>query len=153
MSSRRLGLSACLLAVLLLGLSLFGGTGALGQQQAPAVFDAWVRLPVAAGRPAAGYLKVTGSAAPDALVGASSPAAARVEVHTMSMDGGVMRMRAASEIPIPAGQTVEFRPGGNHLMVFGLDERLKPGERVPLTLSFRSGASVTVEAQLRAASG
>jgi len=153
MSPRHLGFSACLLALVLLGLSLVGGTGALGQGRAPVVSDAWVRLPAAAGRPAAGYMVITGGAEPDALVSARSLAASRIEVHTMAMDSGVMRMRMVPEIAVPAGTRVEFRPGGNHLMLFGLDERLKPGDRVPVTLGFRSGVSITIEAQIRPASG
>jgi len=151
MTPRHFGLMACLMAIVLLGMSLFGGTGVMSQQQAPTASNAWVRLPAASGRPGAGYLLLQGGAEADALVGASSPATERIEIHSMTIEGGVMRMRAEPSIPVPAGQTVEFRPGGNHLMLFGLDPRLKPGERVPITLTFRSGASATVQAQARPA--
>ncbi len=151
MSPRHLGLMGCLLAVVLLGLSLFGGGGVMSQQQAPSASNAWVRLPAATGRPGAGYMVITGGAEADALVGASSPAAQRIEIHSMVMDGGVMRMRAEPAIAIPAGQSVEFRPGGHHLMLFGLDPALKPGERIPITLTFRSGATASISAQARAA--
>lgn len=151
MNSRQFGLTACVLAVLLLVASVFGGTEVIGQQQSPSVSNAWVRLPAATGRPGAGYMVVQGGAQADALVSASSPSAERIEIHSMTMDGGVMRMRAEPSIAVPAGQTVEFRPGGNHLMLFGLDPRLKPGDRIDLTLTFRSGATAQVRAQARAA--
>jgi copper(I)-binding protein len=153
MTIRHLGLSACLIAVMLLGASLFGGTSVMSQTGTPSVSNAWVRLPAATGRPGAGYMVVQGGAQADALVSASSPSAERVEMHSMSTDGGVMRMRAEPSIAIPAGQSVAFQPGGNHLMLFGLDPRLKPGERVQLTLRFQSGATVNVQAQARAAAG
>ena len=117
---------------------------------APAVEGAWVRLPAIAGRPAAGYFTIKGGPQPDALIAAASPKAQRIEMHSTSMAGGVMRMRAEQAMPVPANGTLSFAPGGNHLMLFGLAAGMKPGDRLPITLSFQSGAKVNTSAELRA---
>ena len=80
----------------------------------------------------------------------SSPVADRVEVHTMSMDGDVMRMRAVPALVIPAGGHVDLAPGdGYHLMLIGLKRPLKVGDRVPLTLTFANAGHVDVEMPVR----
>ena len=117
---------------------------------APAVEGAWVRLPAVAGRPAAGYFTIKGGPQPDALIAAASPKAQRIEMHSTSMAGGVMRMRAEQAMPVPANGTLSFAPGGNHLMLFGLAAGMKPGDRLPITLSFQSGAKINTSAELRA---
>jgi copper(I)-binding protein len=124
--------------------------GLAAAAQAPKVNGAWVRLPAASGRPAGGYLVVASAGPADALVGASSPMAERVELHSMAHENGVMRMRQESALAVPAGGTLALAPGGNHLMLFGLSPGLKPGAKVAVTLSFRSGAKVNVEAEARA---
>jgi copper(I)-binding protein len=124
------------------------------------VADAWVRAPVAGQKTAAAYVELT-SAGDAALVAAGSPAAARVEMHSMTMDGGVMRMRAAPKIDLPAGRTVKLAPGGLHLMLIDVKEPLKAGDKVPLVLSIQpagaaAGLSLTtlsLQAEVRAANG
>jgi periplasmic copper chaperone A len=120
------------------------------------VANAWVRAPVAGQKTAAGYLELT-SDRNLALVAAGSPAAGRVEMHSTTMDGGVMRMRALPRIDLPAGQTVKLAPGGTHLMLLELKQPLKAGEKIPLILSLQpsepaatSLTTVTVEAEIRA---
>ena len=74
----------------------------------------------------------------DHLVSASSPLAAEVQLHTMSMDGGVMRMRQVTDgIGIPAKGSVELRPGSFHIMFMGLKRQLRQGERFPVILRFQ----------------
>lgn len=95
-----------------------------------------------------GYLKlVNRGAEPDRLVGVSAaPAIAdRVEMHSMTMDGDVMRMREVAGIDLPAGQTVELRPGGLHLMLIGLKAPLTAGQRFPVKLSFRQAGEISVD--------
>jgi len=118
---------------------------------APQVTDAWVRLPAVAGRPAGGYFTAHGGSAADTLLSVTSPGAERIETHTMVQDGATMKMRAEPRVALPAGGTLQFAPGGRHLMLFGLEAGLKPGDRLPLTFRFESGATVTVEAEARAA--
>ncbi len=87
----------------------------------------------------------------DALLSAASPAAARVEIHTMSMDGDVMKMRALDRLEIKAGQAVAMKPGsGAHLMLMGLKKPLVAGERIPVTLNFRQAGKVEVTAEVAA---
>ncbi len=158
-TARHVGVAACACAVLLLAASLVGGRESIGAAnarasgaqavKAPHVEGAWVRLPAAAGRPAAGYLKIHGTGVADALVAASSPRAERIELHDMVMEGGVMRMRAKAEFAVPARGELAFVPGGAHLMLFGLSPAVKAGDRIPVTLVFRSGARVEAMAEAR----
>ncbi len=110
--------------------------------------NAWVRAAAVPGRPAAGYLTIKGGGQPDTLVEVTAPGV-RVEMHSMSMDGGVMKMAKLDSVPVPAGATVGFAPGGNHLMIFGMSGAPKT---LPLTLKFRSGATLTTTADVRAPS-
>ena len=100
----------------------------------------------------AGYVDALSNrgATDDRLVAISSPAADRVEVHTMSMDGAVMRMRAVPELVIPARGQVGMTPGsGYHLMLFGIKQPLKVGDEIPLTLTFAKAGKVDVELQVQ----
>lgn len=82
----------------------------------------------------------------DRLIGGSSPVATKVEIHTMSMDGGIMRMRPLPNgLTVSAGGRLELKPGGYHIMLIGLKTPLRLGTRVPLTLRFQHGGMVTVQ--------
>ena len=89
-------------------------------------------------------------ASPDALIRAASPVAGRVELHQMSMDGGVMKMRAMSAIDVPAKGRVELAPGSYHLMLLDLTQPIKVGDKVPVTLTFRDAGSIDVVLHVRA---
>ena len=125
----------------------------LAAAQSVQVANAWVRATAPGQTTAGAYVELTSPTA-TALVAAGSPVAGRVELHSMTMDGGVMRMRALPRIALPAGQTVKLAPGGMHLMLLDVKQPLKPGDRVPLTLSLQpSGMSLTtlkIEAEVRA---
>ncbi|MDA7417381.1 copper chaperone PCu(A)C [Xenophilus arseniciresistens] len=85
--------------------------------------------------------------APDRLIGASTPVAERVELHTRQIDGDVLRMREVPAIALPAGQEVQLRHGQpQHLMLVGLKKPLKVGERFDLTLRFERAGETTVKA-------
>jgi copper(I)-binding protein len=107
------------------------------------VSDAFSRATPGNG-PGVAYLTIHGGNAPDRLVGASSPRAAKVEMHTMSMQGDVMQMREVDAVEIPANAPIRFAPGGLHLMLTGLKAPLKPGETVPLTLTFEHAGTRTL---------
>jgi copper(I)-binding protein len=120
------------------------------------VANAWVRAPVPGQPTAAAYLDLT-SDRNLAVVAAGSPAAGRVEMHSMTVDGGIMRMRALPRIDLPAGKTVKLSPGGMHLMLLDLKQPMKAGDTVPLVLSLQpAGAgqssltTLTVQAEVRA---
>ncbi|MDJ0637440.1 MAG: copper chaperone PCu(A)C [Paracoccaceae bacterium] len=81
----------------------------------------------------------------DVLVGLSTPVAAKGEVHEMAMEGDTMKMRQLADgLVIPAGETVELKPGGYHLMFMKLNEPLVEGETVEATLEFQNAGTVTV---------
>jgi copper(I)-binding protein len=84
-----------------------------------------------------------------ALTAASSPAAEVVELHTHTMEEGMMRMREVEKIDLPAGEVVKLQPGGLHVMLIGLKQKLVPDELVPLTLTFEDGSSLQVDAPVR----
>ncbi len=100
----------------------------------------------------AAYVDITALSDPVTLVGASSPASSNVELHEMQMDGDMMQMRHVDEIRIEAGETTTMRPGGGvHLMLIGLTEPLKEGERFPLTLTFADHSDVDIEVWIQSA--
>lgn len=101
----------------------------------------WSR-PAPAGGAGVVYLTITNRGArPDALVGAASPAAARVTIHQTLHVGAVTAMRSLASLPIPAGRAVSLVPGGAHLMLEDLTRPLRPGDRIAVTLTFsRAGA-------------
>ncbi|MDZ7592920.1 MAG: copper chaperone PCu(A)C [Rubrivivax sp.] len=117
-------------------------------QTTPKVEGAWARPTVAGQAGGGGFLKIT-SATADRLVSASAPISKTVELHTMQMDGDVMRMREIPAIEIPAGQTVELKPGGLHVMFIGLTQTLNNGASFPLTLRFEKAGEVKVDVQVR----
>ena len=121
---------------------------------AVSVSNPWVRATVPGQNVAGAYLDITAKA-PAALIAAESPVAGRVELHTMTMDGGVMKMRAIEKLELPANATVSFKPGGHHVMLIDIKRELKAGERVPLRLTVQDqkGARSTlqVDAEVRAA--
>jgi copper(I)-binding protein len=86
----------------------------------------------------------------DKLIGVASPAAGGTELHEMAMDGGVMKMRAIAAIDVPAGGKLELKPGGYHVMMFDLKQPLKPGDKVPLTLTFENAGSILVSVDVEA---
>lgn len=109
----------------------------------------WARPTVAGQRSGGAFLSLTnrGTAA-ERLVFVASPAATSVELHTMTMDGDVMRMRQVGAIDIPPGQSVRLHPGGMHVMFMGLKAPLQVGQSVPLTLRFERAGEVTVEVKV-----
>lgn len=97
---------------------------------------------------AAAYMSIENhSGGDDRLLGGSSPVAAKIEVHEMSMANGIMSMHALSDgLTIPAGKTVNLEPAANyHLMISGLKSALKDGAELPLTLHFAKAGDVRVE--------
>jgi copper(I)-binding protein len=107
----------------------------------------WARATPTGARTAAAYLKITNNGSePDRLIGGSAPFAGSVEVHEMSITNGVMRMRRLDKgLEIKPGQTVELKPGGNHIMFQELRERLSEGKPLKGTLQFEKAGSVEVE--------
>jgi len=164
-------LVATLVMALLLAACSSGGGASIK------VTDPWARASSAMAAAGAAYMTIenTGSAA-DALIGASSPAAETVEVHeTVVMatampsasdamggmatpvpsgaatggDGGMMGMQPVARLEIPAGGTVELKPGGYHIMLIDLTQDLKAGDKIEITLKFEKAGEVKVTVEVR----
>ena len=97
------------------------------------VLDPWARATVPGQKVGGVYMEIV-SPRDARLVGVASPAAGTAEVHSMTMDGGTMRMRAVEALDLPAGTPVRLAPGGYHVMLFDLKKPLVAGQKVPLTL-------------------
>jgi copper(I)-binding protein len=141
-----------LLAVLLVGAALGGpqaaahGYGA-GDLQ---VRHPWTRTTPAGATVAAGYLEIRNSGQQaDRVVGASTPAAERVEFHVQVQEGDVLKMREVKDFGVPARQRLTLRPGGSHLMLVGLKQALVKGARVPLTLRFERAGELQIELEVQ----
>lgn len=110
------------------------------------VEQAWVRLPAAAGVPGAAYFTLRSNSNPMALTSVSSPQVDRIELHDSQMDQGVMRMRPIATTEFPEAGVMEFKPGGKHAMLFGIDPAVKPGGKISLTFSFNPPGQVVTDA-------
>lgn len=108
---------------------------------------AWVRATPKGAPVGGGYLTITNSGtAPDRLVGGSSDVSKHFEIHEMAMDNSVMKMRPlAAGLEIKPGQTIEFKPGGYHLMFVDLNKPLEQGQHIKATLQFEKAGNVTVD--------
>jgi hypothetical protein len=116
---------------------------------APAVevAGAWVRATVPGQQVAGAYLTLRSMRSAE-ITGVKSPVAKSAEIHSMSNEGGVMRMRKLEKLELPAGQRVELKPDGNHIMLFDIKRQLRPGETVPITLILRqSKKNIPIEIQ------
>jgi periplasmic copper chaperone A len=107
----------------------------------------WARATPKGATIGAGYMKITNTGTePDRLVGGSVSFAQRFEVHSMTMEQGVMKMREVKDgLEIKPGETVELKPGGFHVMFVGLKEPLKQGEDLNVTLKFAKAGTVEVK--------
>lgn len=99
------------------------------------VKDAWVRATVPHQTATGAFMQIT-SPADAALVEVQSSAAGIIEIHEMKLVNNVMKMRAVEQVALPAGQPVELKPGGYHVMLMDLKAPVKAGGTIPLTLVF-----------------
>ena len=135
------------IAMLLAAANAFAHSHEKGDLQ---VRHPWSRATPPGAKVAAGYLEIRNSGKkPDRLIGASTPLAGKVEMHVTGHHEGVARMREVKVFEIPAGQRVEMRPGGSHLMLVDLVRPLARGERIPLTLRFEGAGELVVEMEVQ----
>jgi hypothetical protein len=114
--------------------------------------DPWTRVTPPGAEIAVGYLEVRNTGKePDRIVSASSPAAARVELHVTAREGNVMKMREVPAFELPARKHLVLRPGGAHFMLVGLKQPLLKGQHIPLMLRFERAGEVRVELEVQAA--
>jgi periplasmic copper chaperone A len=126
---------------------------ALGAQAQTTVKDAWVRGTVPQQKATGMFAQIV-STTGGKLVSASSPIAGLVEIHEMKMEGNVMKMSAVPGLELPAGKTVDLKPGGYHVMLMDLKKDLKAGDIVPVTLvvegADKKRESIEVKAPVKA---
>ncbi len=149
--SRAAVFAVCLAGILLAGASHGQPSATGGPAPASLTVEAvWARVAPGTARSGAVYFRIVNRGrADDRLVGASSPVAARVELHTHRMQGGVMRMRRVEAVPVPGGGAAELAPGGNHVMLIGLRGPLEEGETFPLTLAFEKAGAIGLQVPVR----
>jgi len=110
------------------------------------ITQAWSRATPGGAKVGGGYLTIENKGtAPDRLISGSADVAAKVQVHEMSMNNGVMTMRPVEGgVVIEPGKTVKLAPGGLHLMLLDLKSPLKQGEKLPVTLEFEKAGKISV---------
>ncbi|MBF8726444.1 copper chaperone PCu(A)C [Pseudomonas putida] len=135
----------------LAALILLGLTGPVMAQTT--VSEAWVRASVPHQQSTGAFMIITASS-DSKLVGVASPVAKTVQVHEMTMNGDVMGMREVKAVALPAGKPVTLDPNGLHVMLMDLNDQVKEGQQVPLTLTVETAdgtaETVDVQAQVRA---
>jgi copper(I)-binding protein len=152
----RHGASMRMLLILVLVAVSTTGASAHDYKHGPLVIEhPWSRATPKGAPVAGGYMKITNTGtAPDRLVGGSTEAAKRFEIHEMSTDGGVMRMRELPNgVEILPGKTIELKPGSSHIMMMNLAKPFVKGERVKASLTFERAGTVPIEFAVDAAGG
>ncbi|MBU2532574.1 MAG: copper chaperone PCu(A)C [Alphaproteobacteria bacterium] len=124
------------------------GVGAAEAKAGNLIIDTpWTRATPGGAKVGAGYMAIINTAGEvDRLTGAASPIAERVEVHSMSMDNGVMRMRRIDEgLEIKPRSVTALKPGGYHLMFIGLKKKIAEGDEIPVELTFEKAGTVDLK--------
>lgn len=125
----------------------FIGTAAYAQTTTSAhvpdieIKNAWVRVAVPGQSATGAFMQITAKEE-NQLIQASSPVAAITEVHEMAIENDIMKMRAIPALTLPAGRTVELKPGSYHIMLLDLKQPLAKDQQVPLTLTFKNASGV-----------
>lgn len=142
-------------ALIILAIIAFIPAGLAACQPAPVgpqieISDAWGRpSPLEEGN-AAFYMLIRNTGdEDDRLNGASSEAAEFVELHDMTMENDVMKMFPVESMELPAGGSLEFKPGGKHIMFINIREMFEAGQTVRLVLDFEKTGKITVDAEIR----
>ena len=116
------------------------------------VTNVWIRLGAVETAPAAAYFNIYGGEQADRLLQVSSDVNTKTELHESMTMGNMASMKPTGPVEIPAGGKVEFKPGGRHAMMFGMNPAIKPGTPVTLTFTFASGQEIQVDAGTQSAS-
>lgn len=118
-----------------------------------AVEKAWVRLSPVAGAPSSAYFTLKGGTKDETLTAVAAPDATRAEMHERLSNAGIERMADLKLVALRAGSQVVFAPGGKHVMLFGLKPSVQAGGTTPLTFTFGSGQTITVNAKVMGPGG
>jgi len=140
----RLAVLAAAVAATLHGLEAAAADFSVGGMQ---IGNPWTRATPKGADVAGAYMTLSNKGtAPDRLIGGSSPVAGRFEVHHMTVEDGVMRMRPVDGgLEVKHGETVELNPGSFHIMLMGLKQPLEKGQKVKGTLVFEKAGTVEIE--------
>ncbi|MEO1495211.1 MAG: copper chaperone PCu(A)C [Pseudomonadota bacterium] len=115
------------------------------------ITGAYARATIGNAPNSAAYFEIASTGGADRLLGAATPAARAVELHTTVKTGDIMKMQKIDAIEVPAGGTAELAPGGMHVMLLGVTEKLKDGAMIPLTLTFETTGVVEMMIPVRKA--
>ena len=121
---------------------LLAATAAQAQVE---VDKAWARATAPGAPVAGGYMTIRNRGAADRLIGASSSAASKVELHVHIKEGEVVKMRQVQAYDVPANGTFELKPGGAHLMFVQIARPFKEGDKIPVKLRFEKAGELSVE--------
>lgn len=114
-----------------------------------ALTDAVVRLPMASGRPGVAFFTVSqGNGAPRKIAGVYVDGVGRTEMHESTMKDGVASMAPVKDVPLEPGKTVEFKPGGLHVMLYDFGTGLTAGSTTELTVTLDNGDKITATAKV-----
>ncbi|TCV83004.1 hypothetical protein EDC63_11739 [Sulfurirhabdus autotrophica] len=131
---------------------LFSGSNALAKSDNLTVSKAWVRATVPGQEVSGAFMDLT-SKTNARLIKAESPVAEIVEIHSMSMQNGVMNMREIKELDLPAGKTIQLAPGGFHIMLINLSKQLKAGDSIPIKLTIKEAGNtdsvISIDAKVK----
>ncbi len=114
----------------------------------------WARATAKVAKNGAAYFKVTNNGeTADKLIAAKSAVGKKTSLHTHINDGSIMKMRPIKDVPVAVGETVEFKPGGHHIMLMGLNAPLAEGAMFPITLVFEKAGDVEVMVHVKGTKG
>jgi periplasmic copper chaperone A len=144
--------------VAILGLSGCQSTGhkmdhsEMSKTQKLMVHAPWARASAGMAKAGAAFMTITNNSMHnDKLIAASSNISERTELHTHLLDNGIMRMRQVEHIDLPKGELVALKPGGFHIMFIKLKNKLKKGDKFPVTLEFKKAGKVEVQVEVKTA--
>ena len=119
-----------------------------GSENPLQITDAWAR-PGQAGATSAVYFVINNGGDEDTLLSASTSSAERAELHMSRMEGDTMMMQPQENVPLPEKSTVEFKPGGLHIMLVNLRKNITAGENLIISLNFEKAGTIQIEAPVR----
>ncbi len=105
----------------------------------------WARATPGVVKNSAAFMTLSAKDGADKLIGVSGDVAREIQIHTMLTEAGVMKMREIKSLDVPANGKTELKPGGLHIMLIGLKDGLKEGQKFPLKLKFEKAGEVTVD--------
>lgn len=130
-------------------LALFAVCAKVIAEEPVTVTDAWVRA-TAPGQTVTGAFLEISSPVRARIVGVESEIAESAEIHSSTMDNGVMKMREVGKLDVPANQALRFAPGGYHIMLIDLKKSLARGDKVPLAIRLERADKTQIEVSFEA---